>query len=62
MIAMPTTNEHAGAAEPSPMEKARRAFLETGKPSLSIRKREVLPRDDLDERLKAAIAAYQQAL
>ncbi|MCG8273124.1 hypothetical protein MIC97_16620 [Aquamicrobium sp. NLF2-7] len=37
---------------------ARRAFLDTGKPSLSIRQRIVLPRDDLDARLDAAIAAY----
>lgn len=39
---------------------ARAAFLETGKPSMSIRQRVVLPRDDLDERLEAAIAAYER--
>lgn len=42
----------------SPLGAARRAFLAAGKPSLSIRQRTVLPRDDLDERLSAAICAW----
>jgi hypothetical protein len=46
----------------SPIGAARAAFLQAGKSSLSIRKRTVLPRDDLDERLKAAIDAYFEAL
>jgi hypothetical protein len=42
----------------TPLGAARAAFLEAGKPSLSIRKRTVLPKDDLDERIKAAIDAF----
>lgn len=37
---------------------ARLAFLQHGRPAFSIRQREVINRDDLDERLLAAITAY----
>lgn len=60
------TYEQLAAAErrrdrSKPIEAARAAFLEAGKPSLSIRKRTVLPKDDLNERLEEAIAAYDKA-
>lgn len=45
----------------SMLGRARAAFLQAGKPSLSIRKRTVLPRDDLDERLRAAVEAWLSA-
>lgn len=52
--------DRASARSPK-FRAARQAFLQSGKPSLSIRKRVVLPRDDLDERLQAAITAYFEA-
>lgn len=48
------------AAHKNGLAAARLAFLQNGKPSLSVRKREVLGRSDLDERLEAAIEAYAQ--
>lgn len=63
-MAFPYTGEEMKDAERQANARiaARKAFLAHGKESVSIRRREVLGRDDLDERLDCAMRAYARVL